>query len=107
MGFHDIEKRDWQALVAGVRVRTFWGEKMLVAHVEVDEEAIVPLHSHPHEQGGIVLSGEIEFKVGGETRIVKAGESYIIPGNVEHQAVGLKKSRLFEIFCPVREEYKF
>ena len=107
MGFHDVENRAWKELVPGVRVRTFWGEEMLVAHVEVDEKAIVPLHSHPHEQGGMVISGEMEFIVDGITRVVKAGESYIIPGNVEHQAIGLKYSQLFEIFCPVREEYKF
>ena len=107
MGFHDVENRAWKELVPGVRVRTFWGEEMLVAHVAVDEKAIVPLHSHPHEQGGMVISGEMEFIVDGITRVVKAGESYIIPGNVEHQAIGLKNSQLFEIFCPVREEYKF
>lgn len=107
MAFHDVENREWKELVPGVRVRTFWGDEMLVAHVEVDENAVVPTHSHPHEQGGTVVSGKMEFTVGGETCIVTAGESYIIPGKVEHKAVGLEKSQLFEIFCPVREEYKF
>lgn len=107
MGFNDVENREWQELVPGVRVRTFWGEKMLVAHVEVDEKAVVPRHSHPHEQSGFVISGELAFTIGDETCIVKAGESYIIPGNVAHEAEGLKASQLFEIFCPVREEYMF
>jgi quercetin dioxygenase-like cupin family protein len=80
---------------------------MLVAHVEVAEKAVVPLHSHPHEQGGTVLSGEVEFTINGQTQVVKAGGSYIIPGGAAHKAVGLKASTLFEIFCPVREEYKF
>lgn len=107
MGFHDVESREWHELVPGVRVRTFWGKEMLVAHVEVDEKAVVPTHSHPHEQSGVVISGEMAFTIGEETRTVKAGESYIIPGNVAHKAVGLKASQLFEIFSPVREEYKF
>ena len=107
MVFHDLENREWKELFAGVRVRTFWGKEMLVMHVEIDEGADVPMHSHPHEQGGTVLSGEVRFTIGGESRTVGAGDSYIIPSGVEHKALGLQNSKLFEIFSPVREEYKF
>ncbi len=107
MGFHDVEKREWKELVPGVRIRSFWGKEMLVCHVMVDEGAVVPAHSHPHEQSGTVISGEIEFTIDGEVRICTAGDSYLIPGNVIHQAVGRQPAQLFEIFSPVREEYKY
>ena len=106
MSFNDVENREWKDLVPGVRARTFWGDKLMVCHVVVDEGAVVPMHSHPHEQGGTVVSGEIEFTIDGETRRLKAGDSYVIKGDVEHMAVGITECKLFEIFAPVREAYK-
>ena len=43
-----------------------------------------PPHSHPHEQGGICLQGAMEFTIGETTRIVRVGESWLIPGGATH-----------------------
>ena len=108
MYFHDPEIRAQKELLAGVRARTFWGENMLLAIVDLDADAVIPTHSHPHEQGGIVLQGEMEFTIAGETRQVKPGDVYIIPGGVEHSVkVGPQPTRVLDIFSPVREEYKY
>lgn len=107
MPFNDVVNRAWKELLPGVRIRSFWGEEMLVIHVELDEGAVVPRHSHPHEQGGTLIVGKAEFTIGEETRIVQPGNSYIIPGGVEHEVVALQPCRLFEIFSPVRELYKY
>ncbi|MCP4361164.1 MAG: cupin domain-containing protein [Chloroflexi bacterium] len=107
MGFHEINSRPWKELLPGVRMRSFWGDEMLVCHIEIAPGAVAPLHRHIHEQSGTVISGEIEFTIAGETRILKTGDSYLIPSNVEHKAVGIKNAKLFEIFSPVREEYKY
>ena len=107
MPFHDVENREWKELLPGVRIRSFWGKEMLVIHVELEEGAVVPRHSHPQEQGGTLIVGKAEFKIGDETRIVQPGDSYIIPGGVEHEVTALQPCRLFEIFSPVRESYKY
>jgi len=61
-----------------------------------------------HEQGGIVLEGEITFNIAGEVRLLHPGDLYIIPGNVEHGVqVGPQPAKLMDIFSPVREEYKY
>ncbi len=39
--------------------------------------AVGPLHSHPHEQLTYVLSGEFEFTIGDETRVVRAGDTHV------------------------------
>jgi quercetin dioxygenase-like cupin family protein len=50
----------------------------------------------------------LEFTIGDETRVVKAGELFVIPGGVEHSVkVGEQPARALDIFSPVREEYKW
>ncbi len=106
--FNDLENREVRELAPGVKARTFWGDKMLLSIVDVDPHAVVPMHSHPHEQAGTVISGCLEFTIGGETRWLEVGESYIIPGGVEHKAVaGDEPTRVLDVFSPVREDYQY
>ena len=106
--FIDAESREPLELVPGARTRTFWGEQMLFSLVEVDADSEVPLHTHPHEQGGIIVEGELEMGVDGEVKLLKPGDMYIIPGNVEHYARAYTtKAKALDIFSPVREEFKY
>ncbi len=106
--FIDAASREPLELVPGARTRTFWGEQMLFSLVEVDADSEVPLHTHPHEQGGIIVEGELEMGVDGEVKLLKPGDMYIIPGNVEHYAKAYTtKAIALDIFSPVREEFKY
>lgn len=108
MYFCDIENRTSKELIPGINIRSFWGEKMTLITVEVDPGTYLPAHSHHFEQIGTVISGEIKFTIGGETRLLQAGACYIIPGNVEHSAIaGEAAVLLVEAFSPVREEYHY
>ncbi len=105
--FCDTTSRPLRELFDGVGAQTFWGEKMMLSRVELAAGSEVPPHSHPHEQAGVVLDGELEFTIGGETRTVRAGEMYIIPGNVEHSVRAIDAPAVaLDVFSPVREEYK-
>ncbi|MFC2053656.1 cupin domain-containing protein [Chloroflexota bacterium] len=80
---------------------------MMILIVELDANATLPKHNHPHEQGGIVLEGELEFEIEGETRLLHPGDLYIIPGGVDHEVkVRGTPAKVLDIFSPVREEYK-
>ena len=106
--FIDAASREPLELVPGARTRTFWGEQMLFSLVEVDADSEVPLHTHPHEQGGIIVEGELEMGVDGEVKLLKPGDMYIIPGNVEHYARAYTtKAKALDISSPVREEFKY
>lgn len=106
--FLQTEDRGYKELAEGARTRTFWGKQMLFSLVEVEAGALVPLHTHPHEQGGIIVEGELEMGIGGEVRVLKPGDMYIIPGDVEHYAKGqAAKAIALDIFSPVREEFKY
>ena len=106
--FIDSSSREFMELVPGARTRTFWANQMLFSLVEVDANAEVPLHTHPHEQGGIIVDGELEMGIDGEVKLLKRGDMYIIPGNVEHYAKAYTvKAVALDIFSPVREEFKY
>ena len=106
--FKDAQGRDPMELVAGARTRTFWGDQVLLSLVEIDAGAEVPKHTHPHEQAGMVIEGEIEMGIGGEVQTIGPGDMYIIPGMVEHYARSEgAPAKVLDIFSPVREEFKY
>ena len=108
MTFYKLKDRDTKELLAGINARTFWGEKMLFSVVDLDPYVKLPLHSHPHEQGGIVISGQLELSIDGDTKVLNPGDLYIIPGSVEHSAkTGPSPTRVLDVFSPVREDYKY
>lgn len=90
----------------GVRIRTPHGKNLMLSYVEIEEGAVVSLHHHPHEQGGIVLSGRMELTIGEETRILGPGEMYLIPPSVPHRATAVGGPVVaMDVFSPVREDY--
>jgi quercetin dioxygenase-like cupin family protein len=108
MFFYNPADRKEKDLITGIHARTFWGEKMMLVIVELDANTTFPKHNHPHEQGGIVLEGELEFIIGSETRLLHPGDLYIIPGGVDHEVkVAGTPAKVLDIFSPVREEYKY
>ena len=105
--FYDPMMVKRQEIAEGVSIRTIWGEKVMMSYIECAPHAVVPMHSHPHEQTGMVLEGEFDFTIGDDTRRLRTGEAYVIPGGVEHGLVALEGwSLALDIFSPVREEYK-
>jgi quercetin dioxygenase-like cupin family protein len=106
--FNDLENREAKQIFPGVQIRTFWGDKILLAVVDLDANTVVPSHSHPHEQAGTLLSGKMALTVDGETRWLEPGDTYIIPGDVAHGAsTGDIPARVLDIFAPVRKEYQY
>ena len=108
MYFYDPKERDAKELAPGVKTRTFWGELELMSIVDLEPHSEVPNHSHPHEQAGLMLEGEMEMNIAGESRMLKPGDGYVIPGGVEHYArSGDSPAKVLDVFCPVREEFKY
>lgn len=62
-------------------------------------------HSHPHEQLVYVLNGRLRFTTGTETFEAATGDSFVVPGGVEHQALALEDSEVLDVFAPYREDY--
>ena len=108
MPFLDTANRERRPIAPGIDMRTFWGEQMLLSKADLEPGAILPVHNHPHEQGGVILSGQLTLTIDGETQVLSAGDMYLVPGGVEHNGVaGLEGCVAVDIFSPVREEYKY
>jgi quercetin dioxygenase-like cupin family protein len=93
--------------VPGVRLFPIFGDNMMVNLVELDANAEVPLHSHPHEQIGVVLEGSIVMIIDGRNHELGPDDAFQIPGGVEHGAIaGPEGCRAIDVFQPVREDYR-
>ncbi len=104
--FPDLDLAPEKEIAPGVKIRVAWGDKIMLSRVILEAGAVVPMHSHPHEQAGIVLEGEFDFTIGNKTRRVKAGDTYVIPGGVSHGCLACEgRAVALDIFTPPREDY--
>ena len=83
------------------------GEKMMMVLNSTLPGHTVPVHSHPHEQVGIVYSGKAKLKIGDEERTVEKGDFYCIPSDVPHTdtCLGEEPFVMIDIFYPIREDF--
>ena len=94
-------------MLPGVVRRTLTeGERMMLIEVTLEQGAVVPLHTHPHEQIGYLASGRLLWELGDERRELAAGDSWLVPSNVPHQVTALEPSVAIDVFSPPREEYR-
>ena len=94
-------------MVPGVWRRTLtYGEQVMIVHFILEEGAVVPSHSHPNEQVGYVVEGEMEMTIAGESHCLQAGDSYLAPANVEHSARAVQRTVALDAFAPPRGDYK-
>jgi quercetin dioxygenase-like cupin family protein len=81
------------------------GGGLMQVEVMFEEGAVGALHSHPHEQMTYVLSGEFEFTIGHETRIVGAGDTLYKQSGAVHGCRCLRRGVLLDTFTPQRADY--
>ncbi|MBI5906041.1 MAG: cupin domain-containing protein [Deltaproteobacteria bacterium] len=106
-GFWKPEGIAPKTLAPGVTARIASGEKLMFSLVTLEPDAVVPTHSHPHEQMGMMVSGTMEFTIAGETRQLAGNELYLVPGGVPHAAkAGPGGAVALDAFSPPREEYR-
>lgn len=106
MPFFQVNDIEPFELLPGLRIRAPFGKNLMLSFLEFDRDAVVPFHSHPHEQGGIVLQGRVELTIGDDSRTVGPGALYIIPSNTPHRAAAVDgPAVVLDVFAPVREDY--
>lgn len=94
------------ALFPGVGLRVTAGRGLMLSVVTFEPGGVVPEHAHPHEQMGYLVSGRLEFTVGGHTRTLNPGDLWRIPGGVPHRVVAVDGPAVaLDVFHPVREDY--
>ncbi|HRH51412.1 MAG TPA: cupin domain-containing protein [Panacibacter sp.] len=81
-------------------------ETITLVFWEVKAGSIVPEHSHIHEQMANVLEGSFELTVDGNSEILVPGVVAAIPSNIKHSGRAITDCKLFDVFSPVRQDYK-
>lgn len=97
-----IKAKIWE----GITARFFHSENLTFGKVKIENGAILPEHSHPHEQFTKMLKGKLEFTIGNEMKVMELGMVAHIPPGVPHSAKALTECFVFDCFNPVREDFK-
>ena len=108
--FIEVEKAPRFSQMEGLETTVLTGlegERMMMVLNATLPGHTVPIHSHPHEQIGVVYRGEAILRIGNEERRVKKGDFYCIPANVPHgdTTLGDEPFIMLDIFHPVREDF--
>jgi len=86
--------------------RFFTGEKITMAFLTIRKGSVVPLHTHESEQFSYCISGSLNFIIGGEELVLRAGELVEIPSQVPHQAWATEDFTGIDVFSPIREDWR-
>ena len=105
--FDGVSSLGLQRIWDGVHARVIHGDRISLGVVELDANSVVPEHSHDHEQLGICVSGSLTFRVGDESRELRPGDTWTIPGNVPHEVhVGPNGAVVVDVFSPTRDDWR-
>ena len=104
--FNKGNENGYKEILAGIKIKTLgYGDKTLLSEFHLEKGSRLPLHAHPQEQTGYLISGCVRLSIGGEVFEVRPGDSWCIPGGSEHGADILEDSKIIEVFSPIREDY--
>jgi unsaturated pyranuronate lyase len=80
-------------------------EKLTVVEHRMEKGWVGARHSHPHDQVVYIISGHLKVTCGDTSFEVKAGDSFVVKGGLEHQASALEASHVIDVFTPRRDDY--
>ena len=84
MAFWNLETLDLEKFRPGIMSRAEMGNNLIMVCMQVDAHKEDTGHTHPFDQCGIVLEGQIEMFAGQERRMLKATDCYFIPSGEHH-----------------------
>ena len=106
MHFFNLENIEIKEPVKGFKGKFVHSENQTIAIWDIDEGAVLPEHSHTHEQISTILEGEFQLTIDNVTKTVDKNSVAVIPSNIPHSGLALTKCKIIDVFYPVREEYK-
>lgn len=104
--FVEFSRIAWEDRGGGVRRKIMaYGDRLMAVYVEFKRGSVGAIHRHPHEQITYIQSGSLTVHINGETRVMRGGDFYFIPPDVEHGVEALEESVLVDFFTPMREDF--
>ena len=102
----NLNKIKAREIMPGCHGKVIHGKKMTWVFWDIDQNAIIPEHNHPHEQIMHVVSGKFSFTINDETSTFCEGDTIVIPSNLPHYGTAITNCKIMDVFSPKREEYK-
>ena len=100
------QEKPLMKIVPGIQRKTLAvGAHTLMTEFVLEAGAELPAHKHPHEQIGFLVSGRLILTIGDESCEMVPGDSWAVPGDVEHSAKVVERAEAIEVFYPVRQDY--
>ncbi len=107
MAFIAIEILPGREVIPGYTGRSVHTGTTTLMYWTVAAGAVMPMHSHLHQQVAHVLQGRFELTVDGVTKTLEPGMIAVIPPHVPHGGKAITACELPDVFNPEREDYKF
>lgn len=98
---------EWEIIGDGVK-RQILGYDGQIMMVKIKAEKKGPVgveHAHYHSQVTFVSSGKFEFTIGGEKKIVSAGDGMYMEPDVRHSCICIEPGVIVDCFSPTREDF--
>lgn len=96
----------WESVAAGVRRQVLaYGPELMLVKVAFEAGAVGAEHQHPHAQTSYVESGVFEYTIGGQTRVLRPGDSCFVPGHTLHGTTCREAGVLLDSFSPLRADF--
>jgi quercetin dioxygenase-like cupin family protein len=90
-------------LVPGITFQPVTTDSVMTNFVTFAPDGDAATHHHSEQQIAIVVGGELTFTVGGETRVMHAGDAVVIPPHVPHGGhAGPEGCTAIDVFTPPR-----
>ena len=102
---------DWgkvpvEQVADGIKRQMVIGQRVMVCRFTFDPFVVTDVHSHPHEQITMVVSGKVRFTIDGQIVIAAPGDVLHFPPENQHGATMLDEEVvLLDIFSPIREDF--
>lgn len=93
-------------IAPGYLGRYIHSDHITQGRVDIAPDAVVPEHSHPHEQWTLLLTGSLELTVSGVPHVLRPGQMLYIAPHERHSARALKASVVIDVFYPPRDDYR-
>ena len=97
---------EWQNPAPGIQrqIMAYDGQLMMVK-VKFEKGAVGTPHTHYHSQATYVASGRFELEIGGQKKILSAGDGYYVEPDELHGCVCLEAGILIDTFSPMRADF--
>lgn len=105
MQLYDWSRIEQEQLNPLMARQVIHGKKLTIGRLFLKKGAVVPVHSHPHEQITLLEQGRLLFTIDGREQELQAGQALEIPPDAPHQVEALEDSVAVDIFAPVREDW--